>query len=170
VGTVARELFRRASPDIDATPAIGREAVAGYGRTGGAKTVIDRQFLAGADPASAEEENAAADFAGDEIWVATVIDPFRAGAANPSINAPIPIQTKQEAGQAAAALCKGAYTLLHFAPRETRAGILDYLAPGRDGLPSEHAESLDGRPANTEVKWRSPMGHKGNALLGTLRE
>ena len=124
---------------------------AATGRTAGARgsiadileVVIDGEFFAGFDRAQTHVNDVALHDARDHVGLTTVIDDFRAAAAEGAIEGPVFVEREQVGVLALAAL-------LGFAAIEAFAGVLDHLAVGGDAFFGVDAETVNLGFANRE--------------------
>jgi hypothetical protein len=122
---------------------------------GGAReAIVNSELFPGMDAAAAEVKDVAADSAGEEIGVTTVVDEFGAAATHGAIHelAAIEVENADPAG-AARTPDAGEPSACFFAA-DALAGVLDYLAARRDNLCREDAGLVDERAADAQAEAR----------------
>lgn len=141
--------------------AFRRTATAGDFRKVPLESIVREQFLAGLNPAAAEEEQAPANPANGKIGVATVIDELGAALAGEAVDHDVAIQPSkidiiarfteaQIAPETAAGLREG----------EMVAQVFDDLLAARNCVEGEDAPAMDFRTGDAQSEWRELLGNR----------
>jgi len=114
------------------------------------KSVIYGQLLAGPDPPTAAEENAAPQLPNIQVRLATVIDELGT-VPSPSVNGPVSIQAGKTNPLRLAAHPEAAY---RFGAGDSVAGVFNHQPSAGDTFAGEDAEMVNPRWAYLEPKAR----------------
>jgi hypothetical protein len=114
--------------------------------------VIVGQLFPALDPASAEQEDVAADDSLPQIRIAAVIDEFGAAASDGAVNHPAAIQFEEVSLLAGFSAQHGAVAADRLALGDSLAGVLDNFSIRGDRLGREDSAAMDARAADAELE------------------